>query len=165
MWKRIAVYGTAAVFGILCAVGFFSAFTIIRVTGTGMEPAYEAGSHVLVNKMAYRRDVPQIGDVVAIRHQVYSEDGEDSILIRRVAGHPGDRIEIRGNVFYRNGKPCSSSAKTTTENVVMEDFSPRTLGEDEVFLLCDDRRSSMDSRNEAIGILTVEDCIGKACMP
>ena len=165
MWKRIVAYGTAAVLGIVCAVGFFSVFTIIRVTGTGMEPAYEAGSHVLVHKLAYHKKMPQIGDVVAIRHQVYSEDGEDSILIRRVAGHPGDRIEIRNNVFYRNVKPCPSSAKTMPEDVVMEDFYPRTLGKGEVFLLCDDRRSFMDSRNEAIGILTVEDCIGKVCMP
>ena len=38
-----------------------------------------------------------------------------------------------------------------------------TLGKDEIFVLSDDRSASMDSRNEAIGIIDIGECIGKVC--
>lgn len=162
MWKWIVAYGTAAVLGIVCAVGFFSVFVITTVTGSGMEPSFQEDSHVLVNRLAYRRNFPEAGEVVALWNQVYSEDGEGSVLIRRVAAHQGDQIEIRDNVFYRNGKPYTAYMRQSAE---MEDMSLRTLGKGELFLLCDDRRSTMDSRNDAVGIVDTADCIGKVCFP
>lgn len=162
MWKRIVAYGMAAVLGIVCAVGFFSVFVITTVTGSGMEPSFQEGAHVLVNRLAYRRNSPVAGEVVALWNQVYSEDGEGSVLIRRVAAHQGDQIEIRDNVFYRNGKPYTAYMRQSAE---MKDMSLRTLGKGELFLLCDDRRSTMDSRNDAVGIVETEDCIGKVCFP
>ncbi len=162
MWKRIAAYGTAAVLGIICAVGFFSVFVITMVTGSGMEPSFREGYYVVINRLAYRKSVPESGEVVALWNQVYSEDGEGSVLIRRVAAHQGDQIEIRDNVFYRNGKPYTAYMRQSAE---MEDMSCRTLGKGELFLLCDDRRSTMDSRNDAVGIVDTDDCIGKVCFP
>lgn len=47
MWKRIVAYGTAAIMGIVCAVGFFGVFMITTVTGSGMEPFYKEGHYVL----------------------------------------------------------------------------------------------------------------------
>ena len=99
---------------------------------------------------------------MALWNQVYSEDGEGSVLIRRIAARQGDQIEIRDNVFYRNGKPYTAYMSCDGE---MEDLTHRTLGEGELFLLCDDRGSSMDSRNDAVGIVDVGDCIGKVCFP
>ena len=162
MWKRIVAYGTAAVLGIICAVGLFSIFVITTMTGSGMEPSFKEGQHVVVNRLAYRRSSPETGEVVALWNQVHSEDGEGSVLIRRVAAHEGDRIEIRDNVFYRNGKPYTAYMRQSAE---MEDMSCRTLGRGELFLLCDDRRSTMDSRNDAVGIVDTDDCIGKVCFP
>lgn len=162
MWKRIVAYGTAAIMGIVCAVGFFGVFMITTVTGSGMEPFYKEGHCVLVCKAAYQKSIPEVGEVVALWNQVYSEDGEGSVLIRRIAARQGDQIEIRDNVFYRNGKPYMAYMSGDGE---MEDLTHRTLGEGELFLLCDDRGSSMDSRNDAVGIVDVGDCIGKVCFP
>lgn len=162
MWRRITGYGIAALLGIACAWGFFSVFFITTVTGSGMAPAYREGAHVLVNRMAYEKKMPQAGDVVAIRNQVYSEDGEGCILIRRVAACQGDRIEIRDNVFYRNG---TADTAYMQEEAGMEDLPLQKLGRNAVFLLCDDRRVETDSRSETIGIVKVEDCMGKVCFP
>ena len=162
MWKRIVAYGTAAIMGIVCAVGFFGVFMITTVTGSGMEPFYKEGHCVLVCKAVYRKSITEVGEVVALWNQVYSEDGEGSVLIRRIAARQGDQIEIRDNVFYRNGKPYTAYMSGDGE---MEDLTHRTLGEGELFLLCDDRGSSMDSRNDAVGIVDVGDCIGKVCFP
>lgn len=162
MWRRITGYGIAALLGIACAWGFFSVFFITTVTGSGMAPAYREGTHVLVNKVAYQKKIPEIGDVVVIRNQVYSEDGEGCILIRRIAACPGDRIEIRDNVFYRNGTADTTDMQ---EEAGMEDLPLQKLGRNTVFLLCDDRRVETDSRSETIGPVKVEDCMGKVCFP
>ena len=151
MWKRIVAYGTAAIMGIVCAVGFFGVFMITTVTGSGMEPFYKEGHCVLVCKAAYRKSIPEVGEVVALWNQVYSEDGRGKCpdpADRSPAG--GSDEEIRDNVFYRNGKPYTAYMSGDGE---MEDLTHRTLGEGELFLLCDDRGSSMDSRNDAVGIV------------
>ena len=45
----------------------------------------------------------------------------------------------------------------------MDDIAEYVLGDDEVFLMSDDRRSGTDSRNEAIGTVELSSCLGKVC--
>ena len=60
------------------------------------------------------------------------------------------QVEIKDDIFYLNDKPYE---KHMVEAVHMEPMGEVTLGKDEIFVLSDDRSSSMDSRNEAIGII------------
>ncbi len=163
MYKRFALYVAAAFFGVACAVAVSAVFTVTAVSGSGMEPAIEDGSKVLVNKLAYHgKDaaVPEVGSVVAFHSEVYGEEGEGSILVRRVAAREGDVVAIKDNIFYRNGEPYE---EYMAEAVHMESMDAVKLGRHEIFVLSDNRKSSMDSRNEAIGVLDVRDCIGKVC--
>ena len=158
MYKRILIYGTVAVLGILAALAVTSVFTIMTIRGSGMEPALYDGDRVLINKLI---DVESVGDIVAFRCDVYGEEGEGSILVRRVAGGPGDSVEIKDNVFYLDHKPYDEYMK---EPVSMEDMPEVELAEDEIFVLGDNRKTSMDSRNEAIGVLKIEDCVGRVVL-
>ena len=163
MLKRVVLYGTAAVMGILCAVVLSGIFAVTTVMGSGMEPAIESGSKVLINKLAYGiggEEKPDIGNVVAFKSDVYGEEGEGSILVRRVAGAAGDTVEIRDDIFYLNGKPYT---EYMLEPVRMEDMKKMELKGYEIFVLSDNRKSSMDSRNKAIGIVDSRKCIGKVC--
>ena len=45
----------------------------------------------------------------------------------------------------------------------MKTVKKTTLGKNVIFVLSDDRRASMDSRNEAVGIVDSRECIGKVC--
>jgi len=58
------------------------------VDGPSMEPAYRAGNRLIVNRLAYLRRPPAIGDVVVLR-----DPGDGGrLLIKRVAAPPnGDR--------------------------------------------------------------------------
>jgi nickel-type superoxide dismutase maturation protease len=51
------------------------------VEGPSMEPAYRDGDHVLVNRLAYRRRAPRVGDVVVLRDPLRPR----RILIKRIA--------------------------------------------------------------------------------
>lgn len=169
MYKRIILYGTAAVLGVLSAIAVTAVFTVMTVRGSGMEPAIYDGDKVLINKLAYAKsavgespgEVPSVGDLVAFRSSVYGEEGEGSILVRRVAGVSGDKVEIIDDIFYLNNKPYNEYMK---EPVSMDDMGKVSLGKDEIFVLSDNRTSSMDSRNKAIGVLKIDDCIGKVTL-
>lgn len=162
MLKRVIAYVAAAVAGIFAAVMISGVFMITEAMGSGMEPAVNAGSHIIINKAAYLSEdsQPKTGDVIAFKSGLYGEEGEGSILIRRVAGVAGDTVEIKDDIFYLNGMPYTDYMN---EAVHMEDMSRIKLEKGEIFVLSDDRKSSMDSRNEAIGVINVKDCIGKIC--
>ena len=163
MWKKILLYGFAAVMGITSAAGLSAVFMITEVEGCAMEPAIKEDSTVLVNKLAFCTEAveaPEVGSIVAFHCDVHSEDGEGSVLVRRVAANSGDTVEIKDDVFYLNGQPY---AEYMNEPAAMEDMPARTLGKHEIFVLSDNRKSSMDSRNEAVGILDFRECIGKIC--
>lgn len=163
MFKKFVLYMMAAVLGVAAAFACSGIFTITEVMGSGMEGSIESGSSVLINKLAYGIDVdgkPEVGDVVAFNCDVYGEDGEGSVLVRRVAASFGDVVEIKDNIFYLNGKPYDDYM---SEAAHMEPMEKRTLKEHEIFVLNDNRKSSMDSRNEAIGIIDSRECIGKVC--
>ncbi|MFQ8602958.1 MAG: signal peptidase I [Anaerovoracaceae bacterium] len=160
MTKRLFIYLAAALTGILCAFILSGVFFITSVMGSGMEPNIDDGNIVLVNKLAYSSSSPETGDVIAVRNHVYGEEGEGSILVRRVAAGSGDIVEIKDDIFYLNGKPYTEYMK---EAVHMEDMDKVKLKKDEIFILSDNRKSSMDSRNQAIGIVDEKDCMGKVC--
>lgn len=158
MYKKVILYGVTAGLGILAALAVTSVFTIMTVRGSGMEPVLYDGDRVLINKVV---DVDSVGDIIAFRSSVYGEEGEGSILVRRVAGVSGDTVEIKNDMFYLNGKPYDEYMK---EAVSMDDMTEVRLRDGEIFVLSDNRISSMDSRNEAIGILKREECVGKVTL-
>lgn len=163
MWRKILLYGLAAVLGSTAAVGLSAVFMVTEVEGCAMEPAIKEESTVLVNKLAFCTEdaaSPEVGSIVAFHCDVHSEEGEGSVLVRRVAASSGDTVEIKDDVFYLNGEPY---VEYMNEPAAMEDMPIRTMGKHEIFVLSDNRKSSMDSRDEAVGILDFRECIGQVC--
>ena len=163
MIRKMLLYVLSGAAGIALALALSAVFTVENMTGSGMEPVLSDGDHILVNRMAYGKShdtAPAVGDIVAFRCDVHGEDGEGAILVRRVAGSSGDVIEIKDNIFYLNGSP---DEEYMSEPADMQTVKKTTLGKNEIFVLSDDRRASMDSRNEAVGIVDSRECIGKVC--
>ncbi|MEO8808933.1 MAG: signal peptidase I [Rhodanobacter sp.] len=103
---------------LLCMVMFRSAIADWNVVPTGsMQPTIEIGDRILVDRMAYdlrlplthvsllHRSDPQRGDIVVLDSQA-----ADERLVKRVIGIPGDRIAMRSNVLFVNGRQASYSA-------------------------------------------------------
>lgn len=63
--------------------------------------------HIVANKAIYRYSEPKFGDIVVFRpptRALYEfQLGQDIDFIKRLIGLPGDVIEIREDVLYRNG--------------------------------------------------------------
>lgn len=74
-------------------------FEPIRVDGESMCDTLQNGEIMLVTKPEYLTGDPQRGDVVICKYPGRTEN-----FVKRVMGIPGDVIEIRSNVVYRNGR-------------------------------------------------------------
>ena len=137
MCRRIILYVIAAVLGITAAFAASAFFTVVTVCGKSMEPEVRDGSRVLVDKSVLLRGgyVPEAGSVVAYRCNVYSEEGNSSIVLGRVAASGGDTVQIKDSIFYVNGRPYDDYMQQPAD---MDDMSKVKLGEDEIFVLCDD---------------------------
>ena len=158
--NRIVFTLVAAFVGVLCALALTASFSIMKVQGPAMEPEISQGNFVIVNKLAYVFGTPEQGDVVTFHCNVYNEDGEGSILVKRVVATAGDLVEIREGSLYVNKKIYE---KHMTEPVYMDAMEPITVAEGKVFVLSDNRESVMDSRDSAVGQLSVTELSGKVC--
>ena len=86
---------------------------------------------------------------------------EGRYLIKRVIGLPGETVQIIGGLVYIDGAPLEDESGLGQVSLAGRAGSPITLGEDEYFLLGDNRDSSEDSRFANVGNVKADQIQGK----
>ena len=124
-----------------------------RIEGNSMEPNLHNGQYLIIEKISYRLGSPQRGDVVVFHYP--SNPKRD--FIKRIIGLPGETIEIRRGQIMINGNPLNEAY---LPNVGTYNWGPGVVGDDEYFVLGDNRNNSSDSHSW--GMLPKELIIGKA---
>jgi signal peptidase I len=124
----------------------------IRVEGISMEPNLHEGQFVIVNRLAYRWEIPSRGDIVVFRFPL----NPDRRFIKRVIGLPGDSVSIVAGTVYVNNETLNEPYLAVTPRY----SGDWVVGENEIFVLGDNRNNSSDSQNW--GALPLENIIGKA---
>ena len=162
--KRIAIAVTSIIAILIVAVVIarFVFFELLVVNGYSMTPTIRHEDRILVNKRAYLHEEPERGEIIAFN----SEDGR--ILIKRVVGLPGDLIEVRAGVLYRDGEVVLKEPYVEIHPGSRERRShrPRKVKDKHLFVMGDNRVLSVDSKD--FGPISYEDVIGKAvliCFP
>lgn len=125
--------------------------------GNAMEPTLKDGQVLVITKTSYsaRRGAPELGQVVILEKTLAPEVSADNI-IGRVAGLPGDKIEIKDGKVYRNGNEYITDGGISGAKGNLS----VTLSEDDVFLLSDNRTSTKDSRNQKLGPVDMREIKG-----
>lgn len=134
-------------------------FRPITADGSAMLPGIRDGEVIIVSKHTYSavRGAPKFGQVIAFRDDFVEDGDKGDNTIRRAIGLPGDQIEIKDGRVYRNGEVLEEDYIT---GETVGDMEPVTVGEDEVFVLGDNRENSIDSRDPRVGPLKLNSVRG-----
>jgi signal peptidase I len=124
----------------------------VRVENISMLPTLRPGEFILVNKLTYRFNESERGDIVIFHFP--QNPRED--YIKRVIGLPGDVVEIAENQVYVNGFKLHEPYLTSP----MIYDGTWTVPEDALFVLGDNRNQSSDSHSW--GYVPLENVVGKA---
>ena len=135
----ILTLGSAVVIALLIRTFLFEP---IRVDGQSMCDTLQNNEIMFVTKPEYLFGQPQDGDVVICKYPGRTEN-----FVKRLMGVPGDTIEVINNVVYRNGEPLAETYLTASRNDDGFSMGAITLGEDQYFVMGDNRDNSHDSRN------------------
>lgn len=152
-WRQMVVdILQTVVISIVLFLGINLVTARIRIESVSMENTLHPGNAVLVNRLAYRFNLPSRGDIIVFEPPFESPEP----YIKRVIGLPGDQISIQDGVVSINGTQMQ-------EPYIRERPAARgtwTVPEDTVFVMGDNRNNSSDSRSW--GPVPLKNIIGKA---
>lgn len=155
--KNLIALGICIVIAIVIALiitNFVASHT--KVEGNSMESTLENGDDIIVEKFSYLTGDPERYDIIVFR------ESESVNYIKRVIALPGETIQITEGKIYINERAVFDAYG----NAKMEDGGiaekPIKLGQDEYFVLGDNRNASKDSRDKAVGVIKRDQIIGKA---
>lgn len=130
-----------------------------EVSGSSMEPTLQDRDSLIVDKVSYRFTKPHRFDIVIFPYKY----GNNQYFIKRVIGLPGEKIRIDydGNIYINDVK----LEENYGAEIIADPGRAETeilLGEDEFFVMGDNRNHSMDSRDISVGNINKKDILGKA---
>ena len=140
----------------------------VLVKGASMEPNFNHGDFVFINKLSTSIGAPDYGDVVICK---LDEGSGYENIIKRVIGLPGDEIDIVENKddedvydLYVNGEYIEEDflgePMMTDGNIEY----PFEVPENSYFVMGDNRNESLDSRRESVGAIHKDDLMGKVVL-
>lgn len=129
------------------------------VVGDSMETTLQDGDNLIVNKIGYRFHDPERFDVIVFPFEYKDE----TYYIKRIIGLPGEtvRIDDDGNIYINDVILEENFGAETMIDPGLA-YGGITLGENQYFVLGDNRNHSSDSRVPSVGLIEKEDIIGKA---
>jgi signal peptidase I len=136
MWMRDLVLCILISFFIIVFV-----YQPVKVEGGSMEPGLEDQERIVINKLVYRLESIERGDIIVFR---YPRDTHKS-FIKRVIGLPGDHIHISYGHVYVNDEQLPESY-VPFDYLDARSYSEIVVPGDSYFVMGDHRSMSNDSR-------------------
>ena len=159
-WKDLfdlVIYLLSAVVICLLIIKFIAVRSI--VDGNSMNPLLSDRDNLIVQKISYYFHEPERFDVIVF--ELKNEPGTH--YIKRIIGLPGERVQVKGGRVFINGELLEGDVYG---NELMEKAyrasSEILLGENEYFVLGDNRNRSQDSRTVYVGNVNKKQILGKA---
>ena len=139
-----------------CVVTFVGQRT--EVSGSSMETTLSDKDQLIVDKMTYRFRDPKRYDIVVFPYQYQ----DNTYYIKRIIGLPGETVQIVDGYIYINGKQLDEHYGNEIIEEAGMAAEPVTLGEDEYFVMGDNRNDSKDSRYWINPYVSKDKILGKA---
>ncbi len=137
--------------------------SIVRPTivkESSMYPTLIENDFMFVNRVIYKIDEPQRGDIVVFDSdlEIVEGSGEYKKLVKRIIGLPGEHVMIMGGNVYIDDELYSEDyidGMPTFGDVDM------TVPSGHYFVMGDNRPVSLDSRSDRVGAVSEEAIYGK----
>ena len=131
-------------------------FDPVRVDGPSMDTTLSQGQILILNKITYRRNDIKRFDIVVVKIN-------NKKLIKRVIGLPNEKVDIKNNKFYINGKELKENygSSKADDYDFEEKMGMEKLPGNGYFVVGDNRAISADSRYEEVGFIRREQILGK----
>lgn len=127
------------------------------VSGESMSPTFETGEYLIVDQLSYRFNEPQRGDVIIFRYP----NNPSKFFIKRIIGLPNETVELqKSNTFIIDQDGNRTQLSEPYVTMYRDNSVYKELGDDEYFVMGDNRLASLDSRTW--GALDREFIVGKA---
>ena len=159
-WKREIISTTLYLFCVVALTFLFIQFVGQRthVNGDSMNVTLQDGDNLIVDKLSYRFKDPERFDIIVFPYQYQ----EKTYYIKRIIGMPGETLQIIDGMVYIDGEMLDESYGKEVMDYAGIASEPVELGQDEYFVLGDNRNNSSDSRDPSVGIIHGDQIIGKA---
>ncbi len=152
-WASALIFALVVVLLVLTFV-----FRQVTVNGSSMNDTLQNGDRLIVTNFMYK---PQYGDIIVASHG----ENYESAIIKRVIATPGQSLSINyatGEVKVDGVIINEKYIKGTTKEIVHPLEIPEVIPEGYVFVMGDNRENSLDSRSSDVGLVPINNIVGKA---
>jgi signal peptidase I len=151
------IYVAALVFISFLIVTYVGQRTI--VSGDSMNNTLSDGDNLIIDKITYKFRDPKRFEIVVFPDPTH----KDTFFIKRIIGLPGEEVFIdkSGRIYINNIPLQENYGKDVIKDPGRADSTVK-LGDDEYFVLGDNRNNSLDSRFDDVGNIKKDDLIGRA---
>jgi signal peptidase I len=129
-----------------------------------MEPTLQVGDRIVVEKISYRWNPPQRGQIIVFYPPFGDPDGEPKAYIKRIIGLPGDRLNIHDGKLFLNGKVRTEPYIAEAMAYVLPNptlgIQELTVPPNQLWVMGDNRNNSNDSH--VWGFLPQSNIVGRA---
>jgi len=155
IWDVFKLFVVALV--IVLPIRYFL-FQPFLVRGQSMEPNFENGDYLIIDEITYQFRQPKRGEVIIFK---YPEDPSQR-FIKRIIGLPGEAIEIKDGkvkISQSGGYEVLDEKNYIPASFYTAGDLNIVLGDDEYFVMGDNRNFSFDSRK--FGVLPKANIVGR----
>jgi len=138
---------------IVVVVVLFRTFiaTPVRVDGDSMKNTLYNNDILILNKLDNSLDR---FDIVVINYN-------NTKLVKRIIGLPGENIEYKDNQLYINDKEFNDIETSRTSDFSLKElYGIEKISDNHYFVMGDNRGNSLDSRDYRVGLVKKEDIVG-----
>ncbi|MGL5756045.1 MAG: signal peptidase I [Paraclostridium sp.] len=140
-------------------VTYFAVPTV--VSGESMYPTINTEDYLIINKLAYKSDNPNRGDIVVFKTDLKNEEENKKSLVKRIIGLPNEHLVIEGGEVYINDV-------VVDEPYICDEYTDGNIDiiipEGSYFAMGDNRFVSKDSRDEDVGVINKGDIVGEVSL-
>jgi len=156
--KEFKSYVVTVFSALIITIFILQFFSFYLVSGDSMEPTLNNNNYLIVRKSFLREKKYEKGDIVIFHTAVRNNLKDEKDLVKRIIAVPGDEIKIENNHVYINDQIIQ-------EIYLKKDKTGGSLkmivDEENYFVMGDNRKVSLDSRESSIGLVNQAEILGE----